>query len=60
MNSRQRRKIEAEEFNERKKLYDKLFDVVEKSGNKGNLLKLRIWGHNMTKADIKKALEALS
>ena len=60
MNSRQRRKIEAEEFNERKKLYDKLFDVVEKSGNKDNLLKLRIWGHNMTKADIQNALEALS
>ena len=60
MNSRQRRKIEAEEFNKRKKLYDKLFDVVEKSGNKDNLLKLRIWGHNMTKADIQNALEALS
>ena len=60
MNSRQRRKIEAEEFNEKKELYDKLFDVVERSGNKDNLLKLRIWGHNMTKADIQNALEALS
>lgn len=60
MNSRQRRKIEAEEFNERKALYDKLFDVVEKSGNKDNLIKLRIWGHNMTKDDIQKALEAVS
>lgn len=60
MNSRQRRKIEAEEFNEKKALYDKLLDVVEKSGNKDILLKLRIWGHNMTKDDIKKALEALS
>ena len=48
MNSRQRRKIEAMEFNDKKALYDKLFDVVEKSGNKDNLLKLRIWGHNMT------------
>ena len=60
MNSRQRRKIEAEEFNEKKELYDKLFDTVEKSGNKDNLLKLRIWGHNMTKDDIQKALEAVS
>ena len=60
MNSRQRRKIEAMEFNDKKALYDKLFDAVEKSGDKGNLLKLRIWGHNMTKADIEKALEALS
>lgn len=60
MNSRQRRKIEAEEFNEKKELYDKLFDVVERSGNKDNLLKLRIWGHNMTKTDIQKALEAMS
>ena len=60
MNSRQRRKIEAEEFNEKKELYDKLFDVVERSGNKDNLLKLRIWGHNMTKADIQKALGSLS
>ena len=60
MNSRQRRKIEAEEFNEKKVLYDKLFDTVEKSGNKDNLLKLRIWGHNMTKADIQKALGSLS
>lgn len=60
MNSRQRRKIEADEFNEKKALYDKLFDVVEKSGDKDNLLKLHIWGHNMTKSDIQKALEALS
>ena len=60
MNSRQRRKIEAEEFNEKKELYDKLFDVVERSGNKDNLLKLRIWGHNMTKTDIQKALDAMS
>ena len=60
MNSRQRRKIEANEFNEKKALYDKLFDAVEKSGNKDNLLKLRIWGHNMTKADIQKALGSLS
>lgn len=60
MNSRQRRKIEAEEFNEKKALYDKLFDVVDRSGNKDNLLKLRLWGHNMAKADIQKALEALS
>ena len=60
MNSRQRRKVEANEFNEKKSLYDKLFDLVEKSGNKDDLLKLRIWGHNLTKADIKKALEALS
>ena len=60
MNSRRRRKIEAEEFNDKKALYDKLFNVVEKSGSKDNLLKLRIWGHNMTKADIQKALEALS
>lgn len=60
MNSRQRRKIEAEEFNEKKDLYDKLFDVVDRSGNKDNLLKLRIWEHNMTKADIQNALEALS
>jgi len=60
MNSRRRRKIEAEEFNDKKDLYDKLFNVVEKSGSKDNLLKLRIWGHNMTKADIQKALEALS
>ena len=60
MNSRQRRKIEAMEFNDKKALYDKLFDVVERSGNKDNLLKLRIWGHNMTKADIQNALEALS
>lgn len=60
MNSRQRRKIDAEEFNEKKALYDKLFDVVERSGNKDNLLKLRLWGHNMAKADIQKVLEALS
>lgn len=60
MNSRQRRKIEAEEFNEKKALYDKLFDVVDRSGNKDNLLKLRICGRNMTNADIQKALEAMS
>lgn len=60
MNSRQRRKIEADEFNEKKELYDKLFDAVERSGNKDSLLKLRLWGHNMAKADIQKALEALS
>lgn len=60
MNSRKRRKIEAEEFNEKKVLYDKLFNAVEKSGNKDNLIKLRIWGHNMTKSDIKKALDVMS